>query len=189
MLFLYFNTIRHLKFRQILARLWYKVYTPNIHKGSVCPTVRQPNHTPQFLCRDPSLIGPSTFSLLHEVRELSEVGWDGSGVNKLWRYNQHYFDDLSSRDSSLRCSWHSLLIENWIKENKDIRKVAWDPYPTSLRIVNWIKWSLQGNELSQEALSSLFYQARSVEKRIEWHLMGNHVFSNAKALVFAGLFF
>ncbi len=189
MLSLYFHTIRHLKIRQILARLYYRFYTPDIDKAVARPTARQPKFTPQFLCRDPSLIGPSTFSLLHEVGELSKVGWDGPGVSKLWRYNQHYFDDLSARDSSSRSKWHGLLIENWIKENKSIRKVAWDPYPTSLRIVNWIKWSLRGNELSKEALSSLFYQVLSVEKRIEWHLMGNHVFSNAKALVFAGLFF
>ena len=26
-------------------------------------------------------------------------------------------------------------------------------------------------------------------KKIEWHILGNHLFANAKALVFAGLFF
>jgi uncharacterized heparinase superfamily protein len=32
-------------------------------------------------------------------------------------------------------------------------------------------------------------QARYLAPRVEWHLLGNHVFANAKALVFAGCFF
>ena len=61
--------------------------------------------------------------------------------------------------------------------------------PSSLRIVNWIKWSLAGNELSAEALQSLAIQVRYLRKRLEYHLLGNHLFANGKALVFAGLFF
>ena len=64
-----------------------------------------------------------------------------------------------------------------------------ESYPTSLRIVNWIKWSLGGNQLSASALQSLFIQLRWLNKRLEYHLLGNHLFSNAKALVFGGLFF
>ena len=32
-------------------------------------------------------------------------------------------------------------------------------------------------------------QARWLARRVEWHLLANHLFVNAKALVFAGLFF
>ena len=37
--------------------------------------------------------------------------------------------------------------------------------------------------------TSLAVQARWVAKRLETHLLGEHLFANAKALVFAGLFF
>ena len=32
-------------------------------------------------------------------------------------------------------------------------------------------------------------QVRWLAQRLEWHLLGNHLFANAKALVFAGLLF
>lgn len=66
---------------------------------------------------------------------------------------------------------------------------GWEPYPLSLRIVNWIKWALAGHCLSVGALQSLAVQARYLAGRIEYHLLGNHLLANAKALVFAGMFF
>lgn len=38
-------------------------------------------------------------------------------------------------------------------------------------------------------LDSLAAQVRFLGKRLEWHLLGNHLFVNAKALVIAGLYF
>jgi uncharacterized heparinase superfamily protein len=76
-----------------------------------------------------------------------------------------------------------------VRENPPVRGTGWEPYPTSLRIVNWIKWALAGNELPAECLHSLAVQARHLARRLELHLLGNHLFANAKALVFAGLFF
>jgi uncharacterized heparinase superfamily protein len=55
--------------------------------------------------------------------------------------------------------------------------------------VNWIKWALAGNELSLTCVQSLALQVRWLEQRLERHLLGNHLFSNAKALMFAGVFF
>jgi uncharacterized heparinase superfamily protein len=55
--------------------------------------------------------------------------------------------------------------------------------------VNWVKWWLGGVAAEAAALHSLAVQARWLRRRLEWHLLGNHLFANAKALVFAGLFF
>ena len=80
-------------------------------------------------------------------------------------------------------------MERWLNENPPGCGVGWEPYPTSLRIVNWIKWSLSGRSMSFYALSSLAVQARWLRRRLEYHLLGNHLLTNAKALIFAGLFF
>jgi uncharacterized heparinase superfamily protein len=133
--------------------------------------------------------GPETFRFLSETRSLVDCGWDDVDVPKLWRYNLHYFDDLNAEGSQDRRAWHVQLMGRWIRENPPARGTGWDPYPTSLRIVNWIKWAWSGNELSTEAIQSLAVQARWLSKRLEWHLVGNHLFVNAKALVFAGVFF
>jgi uncharacterized heparinase superfamily protein len=129
------------------------------------------------------------FWFLNQTGNLSELGWDGPEREKLWRYNQHFFDDLNAQSADDRSDWHRKLLARWVVENQPGTGTGWEPYPTSLRIVNWSKWQLAGNTLSEECLQSLAIQTRWLSRRLEWHLLGNHLFANAKALVFAGLFF
>ena len=119
----------------------------------------------------------------------SEQDWSDSRKSKLWLYNLHYFDDLNARESTQRTKHHCRLIRRWIAENPPGRGVGWEPYPTSLRIINWIKWVLCGNDPEPDMIHSLAVQARWLRKRLEYHLLGNHLLANAKALIFAGLFF
>jgi uncharacterized heparinase superfamily protein len=139
--------------------------------------------------RRPSLVPPARFCFLNETHDLDSVGWDGAEVAKLWAYNLHYFDDLNAEGAAARVVAHGALIARWIAENPPGAGTGWEPYPTSLRIVNWIKWALSGGELPAEARDSLSVQARWLAGRIEWHLLGNHLYANAKALAFAGAFF
>ena len=134
-------------------------------------------------------MGPESFVFLNQQGMLSEIGWDGPEREKLWRYNQHYFDDLNARDAQARLAWHRGLLADWVVRNPPGHGTAWEPYPTSLRIVNWVKWALAGTNLPPECHHSLAIQARWLIRRLEWHLLGNHLFANAKALVFAGLYF
>ena len=186
---LYWNTIRYLKPSQVYGRLfscWLKpgkVRAPEVGLRSGSGNWVKPAE------RESSMVGASKFNLLGQTMDLQEIDWNGFEVEKLWRYNQHYFDDLNARQSSERVSWHEELIEDWISRNPPCEGIGWDPYPTSLRVVNWIKWTNAGNVLSQQAIKSLATQAEWISKRVERHLLGNHLISNAKALVFAGLFF
>lgn len=66
--------------------------------------------------RRQSVILGDTFKFLNNSGSLSELGWDGPQRDKLWRYNQHYFDDLNAFDSESRTDWHHALIERWVKE-------------------------------------------------------------------------
>jgi hypothetical protein len=59
----------------------------------------------------------------------------------------------------------------------------------SLRIVNWIKWALSNGDMQSEFRNSLAVQAHWLSRKIERYVLGNHLLANAKALVFAGLFF
>ena len=139
--------------------------------------------------RAPSLLGPERVVLLNDVRDLTPSTWDDPSLEKLWRYNLHYFDDLNALDAHSRKHWHIALLLRWVQENPPGSGTAWEPYPTSLRIVNWIKWALGGNDLPNEFVTSLAVQARWLTRRLERHLLGNHLFANAKALFFAGSFF
>lgn len=186
---LYFHTLRYLKLGQIYWRIWYRFSRPCVDP-SPRPAVRPVSgHWVPPARRRQSLEDCDKFSFLNETGHLSELGWDGPQREKLWRYNQHYFDDLNSVDAEARSEWHLALVKRWIKENTPGQGTGWEPYPTSLRIVNWIKWYLGGHSLHDECLQSLAIQTRWLSRRIEWHLLGNHLLANAKAMVFAGLCF
>ena len=186
---LYWHTLRYLRPVQIYGRLWFKLRRPQPDL-SAAPSLRLP--TGQWVAcaaRAQSLTSADTFFFLNQAGSLAELGWDAPTVEKLWRYNQHYFDDLNAEGAVHRTDWHLALIQNWLQHNPAGQGSGWEPYPTSLRIVNWVKWTLAGNTLSDQALHSLAVQARWLTKRLERHLLGNHYFANAKALVFAGLMF
>jgi len=130
-----------------------------------------------------------TFRFLNETRRIVEKPWGADVPSQLWRYNLHYFDDLNAFDAKARHRWHLEAIEHWILDNPPGSGDAWAPFPTSLRAVNWIKWALGGAVLEAPVAHSLAMQVRALSQRLEYHLLGNHLFANAKALVFAGLFF
>ena len=186
----YWNTLRYLRPIQFYWRIWLLVVRPRVDLRPA-PALRVPfaQAWAQPARRNASMLGPACFRFLNETHDLAGQGWDDPGREKLWRYNLHYFDDLNAKDAVSRAAWHYALLIRWIQENPPAAGTGWEPYPTSIRIVNWIKWALGGNSLPKEAVQSLAVQARWLSRRMEHHLLGNHLFSNAKALIFAGLFF
>ena len=185
----YWHTLRYLRPIQFYARLYFRVITPRVRTDVTKIELRSRGKWIAPAKRPASVVGRGEFVFLNERGSLSEHGWDGSEKGKLWRYNQHYFDDLNAEQALNRVEWHRELLNDWISNNPPFKGNGWDPYPTSLRLVNWIKWALSGVELPAHYLESMALQARWLEKRIEWHLLGNHLFANAKALVFAGTYF
>lgn len=80
-----------------------------------------------------------------------------------------------------------VLIKQWIAENPVGFGNGWEPYPISLRVVNWVKWMRKNPSLAgEEIVNSIDRQVRWLLPRLEYHLLANHLLANAKALVFAG---
>lgn len=183
------RTVRCLRPVQVYGRLWFQLARPRPDLSPAPALRRQVGNWRLPAPRSPSLVRPDRFWFLNEAGSLAEHGWDNPAKTKLWRYNQHYFDDLNAEAAGERCAWHEALIDDWVISNPPGQGSGWDPYPTSLRIVNWIKWALTGNVLPDTAITSLAVQTRWLTRRMEWHLLGNHLFANAKALAFSGLFF
>ncbi len=116
--------------------------------------------------------------------------WHCKDKEKLWLYNLHYFDDLSSGDFQTKRTQHFQWVNDWIENNPPMMGDGWEPYPLSLRIVNWVKWSFNsGGALPEKVEKSLALQAHVLSQTIEYHLLGNHIVANAKALIFAGVYF
>jgi uncharacterized heparinase superfamily protein len=189
--FLYWNTIRYLKPIQIYRRYWFRYYRPSLNP--VLPQVERATQKGIWhyaVPRPQSLVQENIFNFLNMSHRLADASdWNNPRLPKLWLYNLHYFDDLNAEGSINRVDWHHNLIARWISDNPAMLGNGWEPYPISLRIVNWIKWSLGEVILDDRTIQSLYLQARYLSKRVEWHLLGNHLLANAKALIFAGIFF
>lgn len=184
-----FHTIRYLRWSQIAYRLRSYVARGRlrIHEA---PSARQ--GFPVFVdiaFAKPAMLASGAFRFLGETREVSLSQWDNDDFSVLWRYNLHYFDDLNGRDADSRFFAHVGLLRSWIEASLPIDHIAWAPYPTSLRICNWIKWlSRHAENATPSMLLSLTQQADVLEQRIEYHLLGNHLFENARALTLAGAY-
>ena len=134
--------------------------------------------------------GKTKFTFLNETHEVAfATDWNNPEWKKLWLYNLHYFDCL--RQANVDDAACFRLIARWIDENPVGVGNGWEPYPISLRVVNWIKWIVRvgGGADGARALPSFVVQVRWLRKRLEYHLLANHLLANAKALVFAGKFF
>jgi len=187
---LLFNTAKYLKISQISNRIKRKFFNPRFSL-SIAPQVSNPNNQLSAVINcSQSLYESYSFVFLNKEFQIKHSkDWNSSKQDKLWLYNLHYFDDLNAVGFETRSPWHCDLIQKWIDDNHPGSGNGWEPYPTSLRIVNWIKWSLLTNNFKKEWLDSLALQIRFLNQSLEYHLLGNHLFANAKALIFSGLYF
>lgn len=186
---LYFHTVRHLKPGQVSSRLLRRINGRVVGLSAPAAIAARP-----FAIATPWLAkatgGSRGFTFLNLTKEFpgGRIDWRSPEMPKLWRYNLHYFDYLldPGRPIEERCR----LIDGWVAANPMGAEDAWEPFPVSLRIVNWIKFFLGGGRgrAEPQRLESLYRQALWLERNIEYHLLANHLFKNAKALLFAGFF-
>lgn len=192
----YFHTIRFLTPTQLFYQVYYKVrslirryirYKPNLlsYKAgrSLQPMVA-------WIGKATSYKGENVFEFLN-VRHTFTGCWDDGSQGDLWRYNLNYMDFLlqPSMDAEGGCDW----IERYINSIADNR-IAWDPYPISLRGINWIKFaSLHHGVLEKEQLKRvdtvLYSQYKGLMNSTERHLMANHYLENGFSLLFAAMYF
>ena len=182
---LLFNTIKFLKLVQLKARIL--LYFPKFIKEVYnIPLVKIQDIKYPFIIKSQTTTDYNRFIFLSKEYVLSEIGWDNINIPKLWVYNLHYFDFLNINNNEQQYDLLQLeIINKWIIENPFGIGTGWEPYPTSIRSINWIKWHLKTKKLTNLALLNLWNQIRWLSNRPEYHLLGNHIFSNAKAMLFA----
>lgn len=187
---LLFHTVRKLRLKQIIFRVYYLLVKPTIPVACAnrlrCKISTW--HEPQF--RRPATEDGFTFEFLNRSHSI-DSDWNIPNLAKLWLYNLHYHDDLCSINSSSRREVYSSMLDRWVLENPPLEGNGWEPYCISLRVVNWIKWFAREprDSFTPRLQISLSLQADILIQRIEYHILGNHLLANAKALVFLGVFF
>ncbi len=189
-LHLYFHSVRYLRPIQVYSRIWNRFRRVRPDFSAAPPARLQKGAWATGVRRPARMVGPDRFRFLNYTRSMPDArDWNHPDVEKLWLYNLHYFDDLNAEGRDDRTVWHRSLIDRWIEDNRPGEGNGWEPYPVSLRIVNWIRYCLEGHEPAEHWTHSLAVQARWLRRKVEWHLLGNHLMANAKALLFAGLYF
>ena len=136
--------------------------------------------------------GAARFRFLNEEEELGDpLAWNPAGKSLLWRFHLNYFDWAPRLAVEGEAEALERQVAGWMRANPAGRQPAWHPYPTSLRIVNWVR-ALQVLSVTPERdawIASLRRQAAFLESHLEFHLGGNHLIENAFALLVVGLFF
>jgi uncharacterized heparinase superfamily protein len=182
-----YHTLKYLKFKQIVWR-FYKYLPRFIFFEHDSPKLI--NSKLIVLSKNGKTHDYISFTFLNETYNLMKKGWDNKNLSKLWRYNLHYFDYLLQDSVNIEIlEKQKKVVSNWISDNSFGKGTAWEPYPTSLRIINWLKWHSKLNALTDTAIMNLWNQIRWLAARPEFHLLGNHLFVNAKALLFGCAFF
>lgn len=136
------------------------------------------------------LIGNSFIFLNEPHRFPGCIDWKLTSQSRLWTYNLHYFD--YALDPSRDPAWVTRTMLDWITEVPPQKSVGWEPYPASLRIVNWIKFALTRSshgELDESWRTSLYQQVAWLERNLEHEIQANHLLKNAKAMFFGGAYF
>lgn len=187
----YFHTIRYLRWEQVFFRLYYKVSKPCL-PAVTTPFLRVWSrnwNAPMYISS--RLTTEGHFSCLQQSAPLSDPNiWQDKTRSKLWLYHLHYFDVCRSHHHHSNVQRIQDYIEKWLTHNPPLKGVGWEPYPISLRVVNWIIWLASGLiSPPRHWLVSLIIQAELLLQRIEYHLLGNHLLANAKALIFLGCYF
>jgi hypothetical protein len=183
------HTLRHLRFVQVYYRLYYyvknKFFKRNYSKlflGKInflrwqnLFYFQQSNHS------------NNTFEFLNLSYKFDEtIDWNYSNYGKLWTYNLNYFDFLNQENVDTHEGIR--LIKNYI-ENNSLLMDGKEPYPISLRGINWIKF-LSRNKISNiEINQTLYNHYQILLNNLEYHLLGNHLLENGFSLLFGAYFF
>lgn len=184
---LIFRTVVHLKATQVVFQIKNRLTKPKL-RSVASPASTRPTTAEASIGKAASLDnGIFTFLNLSSAFK----GWNDTERGMLWAYNLNYMDWLlqEKMTSEEGSCWIDRFIEG-IPENT----VGLDPYPIALRTINWIKFiAAHRAEIDAQQLQkwndSLYSQVLLLEKKLEYHLLGNHLLEDAYALLIASVHF
>jgi uncharacterized heparinase superfamily protein len=142
------------------------------------------------------------FTFLNRSLEINQIDWNRRYESHLWNYQLHYFNYAvpaarAFAERSDESAWRACRksIVSWIEGARIGESDGWDPYPVSLRAVNWIyAYSLVARRHDDRPFleiwrTSIYRQLDFLRSHLEYQHLANHLLKNVKALLVGGLFF
>ena len=184
------QTVRFIRPSQLFFQIYYKLKNKLFREqyNQKCVKVNELKFKP-FLNENENEKFNSeskSFKFLNLSKSFNEIDWNYSGYGKLWTYNLNYFDYLSQGN---------LSKENGIKimldfcDNSIKIKDGFEPYPISLRGINWIKFISKNNIQNEEINHRLYNDYLRLSNNLEYHIQANHLLENIFSLFFAAHYF
>lgn len=191
----YYHTIKYLRAEQLWFQFFYKLRTKVWHmlgRKERYTYYKEGSRVRLLSCpkKAVSYMGHDTFCFLNLNHYFNGV-WDDRALGDLWRYNLNYMDFLLQ--PSMDVAGGVVWIERFI-DAMNVNRIAADPYPISLRGINWIKfvslhWDVLTEKQRRKIDTSLYSQYKILCERTERHLLANHYLENGFSLLFAAVYF
>ncbi|TXN37617.1 hypothetical protein FVB32_04835 [Flagellimonas hymeniacidonis] len=184
----FFWTIRYLKPIQAFYRFcnWIKAFPPR----------KTYSHVPQkpsglvwnnVLSNPSSFYGNNKFDFLNIGYKFDKViDWNYDSYGKLWTYNLNYFEFLNQQGINKNEALN--LIEDYIEKDSSL-KDGLEPYPISLRGINWIKFLSKNGIENININIKLYNHYYRLKDNLEYHLLGNHLLENGYSMLFGAYYF
>lgn len=185
------TTVYYLKFIQVFMRLFY-LFRKIVRKlrGFKYPLSVDTTSTRLYFSDfivHPLSYKDGEFSFLNISESFpGRIDWNYNKHGKLWTYNLTYFNYINQEEISKQEGLE--LIDDFI-EQSDYINDGMEPYPISLRGINWIKFLSKYKIQNTKIDNSLYAQYLILMDNIEYHLLGNHLLENAFSLLFGAYYF
>jgi hypothetical protein len=178
------RTVVHLKLIQVLYQLYYRFRKKNWAVRKTPNTVYCVKLKEGIPSRKSYV--QNTFSFLNITQTFKSIDWNFSLNGKLWTYNLNYFDFL--HQEGMQKEEGTLLIHDFCSKS-DTHKDAYEPYPISLRVINWVKF-LSNHKIDEKEINiQLYSDLYRLKNQIEYHILANHLFENGFGLLFGAYYF
>lgn len=188
-LLLFISTARFLKQKQVFFLIYYKLKRPFIrwikYNSYNNSTVHNIAINAGFaILSEGKYLKDNRFSFLNRVKQFDGiVDWNFAGYGKLWNYNLQYFDYL--HDAAISGEEKRRLIEECSIAILT-KKIKPEPYPVSLRLINWLIYKSASGYNSQSFVKAIQYQVDYLRNNLEYHIQANHLLENYFSLLVAG---
>lgn len=184
---LYIQTLRYVKLTQLYHQVYYRVRKRirELNYNEKAPQVQLLSLDKGILYQN-SYRGNGCLQFINLEKQFDCIDWNFGEYGKLWAYNLNYFEYLHQETITKEESLG--LIKDFISKHAT-RSHGIEPYPISLRGINWIKFLSQNNIDNEDINTILYRDYQRLMDNLEYHLLGNHLLENAFSLLFGAYYF
>ena len=184
---LYYKTLKYVKPIQLYHQVYYRLKNRLIKKRyDTRPFKIAVLKFKSGIQSSKSYKGAGKFFFLNLEKEFHAIDWNFSDFGKLWIYNLNYFEFF--HQEGMKKEEGSRLIRDYISNGSSLRD-GLEPYPISLRGINWIKFLVEKQIQDEEINIFLYRNYQRLADNLEYHLLANHLLENGFSLLFGAYYF